>query len=816
MNTLSDYKKKRNFDITSEPEARLVDAATDRLSFVVQLHDATRLHYDFRLEHGGVLWSWAVTRGPSMDPADKRLAVRTEDHPLDYRDFEGTIPKGQYGGGTVLLWDKGWWEPLHDPAKGLSEGKLHFRLHGARMKGGWALVRMHGKEKRENWLLIKERDEQAQEDGDALTPKNPKSVTTGRTLKGIATNADRAKPPAAMEEKAKPHAKSTPAFRPLQLATLRDVPPDGDDWRHEAKFDGYRCLMAIGKQGIRLYSRNGNDWSDRFGDLCAPAAALDCDAALIDGEVIAGDAGGNFSALQDALKNGGELTFYAFDCLHIDGKNLSREPLTERRTALEKLMQGQPPRGKIRLSPFIEGSGPDVLAAICKAGGEGIVSKRADAPYHGGRGTAWIKTKCTRRAEFVIIGWSKSDKPGRPFASLLLGSTEHGELVYRGRVGTGFDDDDFAELTAAMKPLTRKTAPVQGELPPETRGAHWIKPDLVAEIAYTEFTVEGRVRHGVYHGLREDKEASSVTAKAETEAEGLTLRGVSVSHPGRVVYPSPKITKGDVAEHYDRVADRLLIHAAHHPVSLLRCPAGVTGECFFQKHAGKGFPAAISTMPIIEKDGSVEDYMVLDDAKSLLGAVQMGTLEFHIWGAARDKLEQPDRMVFDLDPDEGLSFDKVRKSAQDIRAALADIGLESGAMVTGGKGIHVIVPLRRSAEWQTVKTFAQTFAHILAEREPRRYTATMAKAKRKGKIFIDWMRNERGSTAIAPYALRARTGAPVAVPVTWDELDSIKAANAFRIKDIAERLDSPCPLTEISRSAITKGVIAKLEAWAKD
>ncbi|MGZ9810489.1 DNA ligase D [Pseudoroseicyclus sp. H15] len=814
MGTLETYAKKRNFSVTPEPKAELVEAGADQPAFVVQKHDATRLHYDFRLEWGGVLWSWAVTRGPSGDPSEKRLAVRTEDHPVAYGSFEGTIPEGEYGAGTVMLWDNGWWEPLHDPEKGLKEGKLHFCLHGARMQGGWALVKMRGNRagdgKRENWLLIKEKDEHVSRTADALLNKHKTSVTTGRTMRAIAAG----KPVAAKEEE---HSKPLPRFRKVQLATLEDAPPEGEDWQHEAKFDGYRCLMAIGKGGVKLYTRNGKDWTERFGDLCEPAAAIPCGAALIDGEVIAGGGGGDFGALQKALKEGGKLMFYAFDLLHLDGDDLTDAPLSKRRAALEGLLSPLPPRGPIRLSPVLEGDGAAALAAMCEAGGEGIVSKRIDAPYRGTRTKGWIKAKCIQRAELVIVGWAPSDKRGRAFASLLLGSYENGELVYRGRVGTGFDGETQEALMAAMRPLSGKTPPIEGELPPETRGAKWITPKLVAEIAYTEFTEEGRVRHGVFHGLREDKPAAQVSASREatmSDDSEEKVGGVRISSAGRQVFPDAGVTKGDIARHYEKVADRMLGYAGDRPVSLLRLPDGLGGQQFFQKHAGKGFPSGVKDLPIKEKDGSTEDYIYVSTAAGLIGAAQMGTVEFHIWGAKRDNLEKPDRLVFDLDPDEGLGFEAVKAASFELREGLKEIGLPSVPMVSGGKGVHVIIPLRRTATWETVKAFSRAFATILAERHPDRYVATMSKAKRKGRIFIDWLRNERGSTAIAPYSLRARPGAPVAVPVTWEELDKLDAPNTFHPSDMKARLSQPCPLSKVTAKSISAEVVEAMERWA--
>jgi bifunctional non-homologous end joining protein LigD len=805
---LDAYRSKRDFSVTPEPAPEATQAPGEALAFVVQKHDATRLHYDLRLEWGGVLWSWAVTRGPSTDTSEKRLAVRTEDHPIAYGDFEGSIPEGEYGGGTVMLWDRGTWEPLGDAEKGMAEGKLKFRLHGARMRGGWTLVRMRTRDKGENWLLIKERDEHAGRSADALVNRHKTSVTTGRTMRQIAAG----KEPAARER-----TKSRPAFRAVQLATLADAPPKGDEWLHEPKFDGYRCLIAIGRGGARLYTRNGKDWTDRFGALKAPAEALPCDTALIDGEVIAGSTGGDFSALQKALKAGSALTFYAFDLLRLDGIDVTGRPFEERREALEALFAAVPDRGAIRLSPFLAGTGAEALAAMCRAGGEGIISKLGSAPYRGGRGTAWVKTKCGRRAEFIVVGWMPSDKKGRPFSSLVLASREKGQLVYRGRVGTGFDDDDFADLSARFARIARKAAPFEASADKDLWAAQWVKPELVAEIAYAEFTDDGRLRHPVYHGLREDKPAKEVSAMAEEELSKGDARigGVRISSAERVVFPGAEFTKGDIARHYDLVADRMLETARNHPTSLVRCPAGVEKECFFQKHSGKGFPKELKTVPIEESDGTVEDYIYLADRASVLAAVQMGTIEFHIWGSARDRLEQPDRMVFDLDPDEGLGFDVVKSGAVEVRDVLAQVGLPSMPMVTGGKGVHVIVPLRRSAEWETVKTFSKTLATALSERHPDRYVATMSKAKRKGRIFVDWLRNERGATAIAPYALRARPGAKVAVPVTWEELAGLDAANTFGAGDMGSRLARPCPLSDVAPKAIGRGVIDALGRWLK-
>ncbi len=811
---LGEYNARRDFDSTGEPVGKRARARRSGLKFLVQKHDATRLHYDFRLEWDGVLLSWAVTRGPSADTGEKRLAVRTEDHPLSYADFEGTIPKGEYGGGTVMLWDQGTWQPEGDPDEGLKDGKLSFTLQGSRMKGSWALVRMRGKEKRENWLLIKHRDDYATNEPDGLTEGAVTSITTGRDMAAIARGADAAEPPAPdVTRKGK-----RPGFRAVQLATLFDRAPDGDDWLHETKFDGYRALVALGKGGTRMFTRSGKDWTDRFAALAGTFDPVPCDAALIDGEVMAANIEGSaFSALQSALSEGAALVFYAFDLLALDGKDMTDLPQEKRRKRLAKLLSGVPKDGALRLSEHVVGNGPEIFAHACKAGAEGIISKRIDAPYRGRRTKMWRKVKCSKRQEFVIGGYSPSDKAGRPFASLLIGTYDGERLRYVGRVGTGFAEADFERLQAAM--TARKTAPFDKVPDDVARGAHWVRPDLVAEVEFAEFTTDGIVRHGSYLGLREDKQASKVRVEAPMEDEmEETVLGIVISSAGRRVFPDGGCTKLDVARHYARVGERMIELAGHRPVSLFRCPGGLEQPCFFQKHGGGGMPDSLSHIAIEESDGETANYLYTTRPESLVAAAQMGTVEFHIWGARTDRLERPDRLVFDLDPDEGLDWTEVRKAAFDVRDVLARLGLKSGAIVTGGKGVHVWIPLRRTRDWDTVKLFAKTFAHVMADKSPDHYTATMSKKKRKGRIFIDWLRNERGATAIAPYSLRARKGAPVAVPVTWEEFEGLKAANAFRMADMDARLKAPCPALELQKSlqSLTDGVIAKLQDWADE
>ena len=807
MGSLDRYLEKRDFGQTPEPS----DAGAARgpaLRYSVQQHDATRMHWDLRLEWDGVLLSWAVTRGPSLDPADKRLAVRTEDHPLPYLTFEGTIPDGNYGAGTVMLWDLGWWQPFHPVADGLREGHLHFALHGQRATGKWSLIRMKGKaadkaresKGRENWLLIKEGDAAAAPDSD-LTGANETSVQTGRGLAQIAAGA---KPqPIGRPRKGKP-----PAFRPVQLATLDDHPPEGDGWWHELKLDGYRALIALGKGGAKVWTRNGHDWTDRFASLVPAFADLPCDSALIDGEIVVGAGLDGFGLLQEAIKAGGPYLFYAFDLLALDGDDLTAKPQSDRRAALEKLLATALPRGMLRLSPIFDGDAVSTLEAVVEAGGEGLVSKLTDAPYRGGRGTAWIKTKVLKRQEFILVGWQPSDKKSRPFASLLLATAEAGALVYRGRVGTGFDGDGMDALAAAMKPLMRKTPPVP-DPPAETRGATWLTPRLVAEIRYAEITRDGRLRHPVFVALRQDKTPKEVQMDEDPKKRP-KVAGIAVSSGDRLIFPKAKVTKLDLARYYDAVAERMLQVAADRPVSLVRLPEGLDGDRFFQKHAGKGWPEAVKSVPVEESDGTSEDYIYVDSAAGLVGAAQMGSVEFHLWGARRDRLDRPDRLVFDLDPDEGLGFPTVRRAAVQMRDRLADLGLPSWPMVTGGKGVHVIVDLKRTAGWETVGLFARLFATLIVESDPKRYIAKASIAERKGKIFIDWLRNGRGATAVAPFSVRARPGAPVAMPVSWDELAKLRGANAFDMAAAQERafdaqaLPGPSALTAAVLDGLAK------------
>ena len=808
---LAQYNAKRDFKLTPEPAGKVAKGEGNR--FIVQKHDATRLHYDFRLEVDGVLKSWAVTKGPSADPADKRLAVRTEDHPMSYADFEGVIPKGEYGGGSVMLWDRGTWAPIAGKsAKDIEKGHLHFTLDGTRMKGEWLLVRMKPRpgEKRENWLLRKI-DDACAGGTDDLVGRQLTSVLTGRTmaeiagdeggeqsLKGAKGAAFAKKMAAAAAHnrtvaKAEPKAK-LPKFRPLQLATLVDAVPTGNGWFHEIKYDGYRAEIAASGSDVRVYTRNGLDWTDKFAPLVRHIAALDLPPCLIDGEIVAYGKDGNpdFSSLQAVLKRGHgaqdektELLYFAFDLIEADGKSLAKLGNLERKERLEALLQGaQPP---IAVADHVIGAGETLYAAMCGAAQEGIISKRADAAYAGRRTKSWVKVKCTRRQEFIIVGWKPSSTKARPFSSLLLAQREGDTLVYKGNVGTGFDTGSLADLAKKFAKLERKTAPLEVDKV-AARKVHWLKPELVAEIAFAEFTASGSVRHASFLGLRSDKEAKEVTPETKQPAPEATS-DVKISSRDRVIFPEAQATKGDLADYYAAVAPLMLAHTARRPISLVRCPQGRAKKCFFQKHDSGSFGDHVHHVPIREKDGGHEDYLYVEDADGVLACVQMGTIEFHGWDSHVETLEKPDRMVFDLDPDEGLAFADVKKSALDIRRQLADIGLVSFAMLSGGKGVHVVVPLDPGHGWDAHKDFSKRFAEALSLAEPDRYVATMSKAKRKGKIFIDYLRNQRGSTAIMPYSARARENAPVAAPIGWEELADVKSAGQWTIKDAAALLE---------------------------
>ena len=823
---LATYNKKRDFAKTAEPPGKVAPKRKPHAPalFMVQKHDATRLHYDLRLEMDGVMKSWAVPNGPSLNPADKRLAVRTEDHPMSYATFEGTIPKGEYGGGTVMLWDWGRWmpDPRKDPRKTIEEGHLHFTLDGHRMKGEWVMFRLKpkGREKAENWMLKKVTDEQAG-GSMGLTERYLTSIKTGRSMQEIAAGKKAKELKGWKSSPATPSSprkrgsssesaldsrvrgndgkkrKATlklPAFREPQKATLVDHVPSGSGWIHEMKYDGYRCLLAIGDGKAKVYTRSGLDWSDKFPEIVAAAAELEVGSALLDGEIVALDDKGNtgFSALQQAISEGGRgLTLFLFDALEIDGERLTSLPTIERKGRLAALVgDGRPPF--ILYAEHIVGHGETLFEARCGAGQAGLISKRADAPYRGGRTKTWLKIKCTYRQEFVILGWSESDKASRYFRALLLAvHGKDGKLRYAGKVGTGFSHALQEHLSERMGWIEsdKPAAPVPRA---EARGAHWIKPELVAEVAFAEFTSDGVVRHASFLGLRDDKKPKEVVEEKPQPVERAApdpADDVRITNPDRVLFPDAGVTKGELVDYYRTIGPAMMEWAADRPLSLVRCPQGRSSKCFFQKHNTGSFGPHVHQIPIEEKKGQIEDYVYVADTAGIVACTQMGTIEFHGWGSKVEAVEKPDRLVFDIDPDEGLGFDQVKRTARDLHRHLADMGLQSFPMTTGGKGLHVVVPLTPRAKWPEVKDFAQRFAIALATAEPERFTANLAKAKRKGRIFLDYLRNQRGATAILPYSARARERAPVAAPIGWDELDDLKSGAPFTVRDSALLLE---------------------------
>ncbi|HEY6663464.1 MAG TPA: DNA ligase D [Sphingomicrobium sp.] len=806
------YNRKRDFSKTKEPKGRKLKGKGD--SFVVQKHAASRLHWDFRLELDGVLKSWAVPKGPSLDPGENRLAMRTEDHPLDYGTFEGTIPKGEYGGGTVMLWDHGRWipDPRKDPSKTIEEGHLHFTLEGDRMKGEWVMFRLKPRpgEKAEPWMLKKVTDDYADDvDGNALVDNCVTSVTTGRTMAEIASGEDvwRSNRGGQKGGRAKRKGgKAPPPFAEPQLATLVDDVPPGDSWIHEIKYDGYRLLLSVGDGVATAFTRKGLDWSDKFGALVKAAAWLPA-GCLIDGEAVALDDDGrpSFQLLQSTLKGGGApLAFYAFDLLIDRGKDIRKLPNIDRKDRLAALLEGVHP--PILYGDHIVGRGEEMFEAVCKQGGEGIISKKASAAYSGTRTRNWLKIKCIQRQEFVIVGWSDSDKR-RGFRSLLLAVKEGRKLTYAGKVGTGFNAKLIEELMERMAPLATDKAAV--EVPrPDRKGAHWIAPKLVAEINFAEFTDDGILRHPSFVGLREDKSAKDIVREVPKHTEDVTKAakprkaakankaalktaedfGIEISSPDRVIFPELGLTKKDLADYYATVEPLIMVDCADRPMTLIRFPSGRTGESFFQKHDKGTFGSNVKQIPIEEKDGHFEDYLYFDDIKGLLACVQMGTIEFHGWGSKVDKVEYPDRLVFDLDPDVGLDFGNVKEAALLLRELLKGLGLESWPLLSGGKGMHVVVPLDASADWPTVKSFAERFSRAISEAEPKMFTANIRKEQRKGRIFLDWLRNQRGATAVMPYSARGREGAPVAAPIAWSELDDYDSGHHFSIRDADQLL----------------------------
>jgi bifunctional non-homologous end joining protein LigD len=841
---LREYRRKRDFTVTPEPSGAARTAGTGD-SFVVQKHAATRLHYDFRLELDDVLLSWAVPKGPSLDPGAKRLAMRTEDHPVEYGGFEGVIPEGEYGGGTVLLWDRGAWEPIGDPRAGLTKGKLEFVLHGEKLRGRWTLVRIRGRETRDAgkaWLLIKGRDDAARAAGDyEVTKALPRSVATERVLDDIAHERDRvwhsSKPgqgksvrrPASsrasrgVDAASLPGARraSLPAFVAPQLATLVATAPAGDEWLHEMKFDGYRVLCRIDRGSVRLLSRNGKDWTDRVPGIARAAARLGVGAAMLDGEVAVVLPNGvtSFNALQNALGGAGgdEPVYFVFDLVHLDGSDLTRTPLEERKRALRAVLEAGNAGPTLRYSDHVAGNGEAFLRHACRMALEGVVSKRRDAPYESGRGRSWLKAKCIQEQEFVVGGFTDPEGRRTGIGALLLGVHDaDGELVYVGKVGTGFSAREAVALRQRLAKLEIANPPF-ARRPPGAGRAHWVRPEVVGEVEFTEWTPDGRLRHPSWKGVREDKRASEVvrerpvgtdpaprpragakrsfvrarTRRASKPASGspVEVAGVRITHPDRVLYPPQGITKIDLARFYESIADWVLPHLRGRPTSLVRCPEGISQECFYQKHVGTWAPAALRRVRIQEKK-KVGEYLVVEDLPGLIGLVQIGILEIHTWNAVADRLEQPDRLVFDLDPGDDVAWRDVVVAARRLRERLQHLGLESFLKTTGGKGLHLVVPIDPGPSWTDCLAFARSIAGELARESPGSFTVDVAKSERRGRIYLDYLRNLRGATAVAAYSTRARPGAPVSTPLAWEELGPRLRSDHFTVSNLPRRLAS--------------------------
>lgn len=811
---LETYRSKRDFTRTAEPRGGRTgkSAKAQRGLFVVQKHAATRLHYDFRLEHHGVLLSWAVTRGPSLDPSEKRLAVHVEDHPLEYASFEGTIPKGEYGGGSVIVWDEGTWEPEGDVDAGLKKGHLDFALHGDKLGGRWHLVRLKPRpgEKRDNWLLIKSDDDFARP-GEDILAEAPQSVKSGMTIEEVDETSDsvwhsrpkdRGRKKSGNAAKALKQAASPgparknpprplPEFIPPALATLQKRPPSGAEWLHEVKFDGYRIQARLDQENARLLTRTGLDWTDRFGtEVTEALAALPCDQAVLDGEIVvlADDGVASFSALQAALsgRNTASMVYYAFDLLHLDGDDLLGLHLVERKQRLAELL-GDGQNGPLRFSEHFHASGQTMLAHACRMGLEGVVSKRADAPYRSGRSLDWIKSKCTLRQEFVIGGYLPSDKTGRGLRSLLVGYHEDGKLRYAGRVGTGFSAKAADDLKSRLDRLKVRTSPFAGTVP-EAGKVVWAKPELAAEVEFRSWTGERILRQASFEGLREDKPADEVVREEPASAMPKTRRpaarnapatmghareserggaAVSLTSPDKQLWPDDHVTKQDLLDHYERVWPRMKPFVVNRPLALVRAPDGIEGQRFFQKHASPGMHAAVKRMAD-PKDG--EELLYIEDFDGLAALAQLGVVEVHVWGATIDAIETPDQVVFDLDPDPGVGIAALREATEEVRARLEELKFATFLKTSGGKGYHVVAPLKPSADWTEVKAFAHDFARAMEQAAPKRYTATLSKKARKGRIFIDYLRNGRGSTTVAPWSTRGRKGASVSVPIGWDDL----------------------------------------------
>jgi bifunctional non-homologous end joining protein LigD len=860
---LERYRSMRDFKVTSEPSGggKAKSFNKEPLPFVIQKHAASHLHYDFRLGWNGVLKSWAVAKGPSYLTRDKRLAVQVEDHPIDYGGFEGIIPKGQYGGGTVMVWDQGTWEPQAghtDVDAGLRTGSLKFILHGKKMKGKWALIRMGGKaanERKPNWLLIKEHDEFERGENDpSITEEEPNSAVTGRSLEQIAKSEDhvwnskdtatgkawyRKDTPA--EERVSPAKDSAgskktkiadfgsalvkapkeklPDFIPPELALPSETPPAGNGWLHELKLDGYRIQARKDGDRVQLLTRTGLDWTHRMKTIAALVAELPAEKAILDGEVVvlAENGSTSFADLQAAFQEGVKkpLTYFVFDLLHLNGHSIRGLALGKRKDMLAKVMEGS---GEfLRFSEHIEGGGGEVFKRACELHAEGIVSKRAESKYSSGRAGDWLKLKCVHEQEFVIGGFTLPSNGSHGVGALLLGYYDGGKLIYAGRTGTGFTQKTHRILRDQLDALRQKTNPFEKPPAEALRGAIWVRPKLVAQVNFATWTADNLVRQASFKGLREDKPAAEVRreepkvgprggsqqrashatavgvaakvasekAKTTPSKSAMAKAPVRLTHPEKILDEESQLTKQQLADYYWAVAPHMLPHIEGRPLSLVRCPEGSGHPCFFQKHVNHMLPPGIGSVDVADKKGKIEPYITLSSAEALAGLAQMGVLEVHPWGSRNDDLEHPDRIIIDLDPDAAISWARLAESAAEVRNHLKKLGLESFLKSTGGKGLHVVVPIVPEYDWVAIKQFAHAFVLQMEKEQPGLYLTKMSKAARKDRIFLDYLRNERGATAVAAFSPRARAGAPVSLPLNWSDLKLAERPVA-RVADFEE------------------------------
>ncbi|HEY6257719.1 MAG TPA: DNA ligase D, partial [Xanthobacteraceae bacterium] len=805
---LERYAEKRDFERTPEPGVSPGKRGGDE--FVVQKHAARRLHYDLRLELDGVLKSWAVTRGPSLTLGEKRLAVRTEDHPVDYLDFEGNIPKGEYGGGSMIVWDRGAWAPEGDPHFGLKKGHLAFALDGTRLKGGWHLVRIKPRkgERTEPWLLMKSDDQFARHPGDPeITEEETTSYLSGRTNDELAAAGDVRADHAARGKIAKARKrvlpdvgkvagarkKLLPQFQEPSLASPCEKPPSGPKWIHEIKHNGYRMQARIDAGVVRLLTRKALDWTERFASIAAAVKKIGLASALLDGEVVVEEANGitSFNNLQADLSSGRQdrFRYFVFDLLYCEGFDLTKAALIDRKNLLQQILADLPEGLPIRYSEHLETDGPTMLEHSCRFGLEGIVSKRKDLPYRAGRGDHWLKSKCIDRQEFVILGYVPSTADSRAVGALALGYYADQALTYAGRVGTGWSGEQARSLREALDAIAAKKPQLGNALPLGTeKGVVWVEPRLVGEIEFRGWTGDRMLRAASFKGLREDKSAEEIVLetapKASKTPSTRALSKVRLTHPERILWPEQGITKQGLADFYVEIADWILPHIVERPLSLLRCPAGTGAKCFFAKHPWQGLDDSVTRIDV----GETEPMLVIDDLAGLINMVQASIVEIHPWGSRTAHLEEPDRLIFDLDPGEDVSWGVVIAAALDVRDRLAGLGLQSFLKTSGGKGLHVVVPIEPRADWEEAKAFTASIAAQMAADHPDKYIATLSKRARHGRIFIDYLRNGRGATAVAAYSTRGRAQASVSTPIEWDEISEGLKADHYTVDNLGHRL----------------------------